>query len=98
MLDERSVQTVSTPFNVFKNKENVESVLKESLHNLNLTQHTFNKLSTFSYAFNNVERPIQTPPTFGSTTVSVERMLKQMFKILKPFKRAFITKQLVRTG
>ena len=26
MLDERSVQTVSTPFNIFKNKENVESM------------------------------------------------------------------------
>ena len=32
MLDERSVQTVSTPFNIFKNKENVESMLNESLN------------------------------------------------------------------
>ena len=30
MLDERSVQTVSTPFNIFKNKGNVESMLFES--------------------------------------------------------------------
>ena len=32
MLDERSVQTVSRPFNIFKNKENVESMLIESLN------------------------------------------------------------------
>ena len=32
MLDERSDQTVSTPFNIFKNKENVESMLNESLN------------------------------------------------------------------
>ena len=32
MLDERSVQTVSTPFNILKNKENVESMLNESLN------------------------------------------------------------------
>ena len=31
ILDERSVQTVSTPFKIFKNKENVESMLNESL-------------------------------------------------------------------
>ena len=32
MLDERSVQTVSTPFNIFKNKGNVEPMLNESLN------------------------------------------------------------------
>ena len=32
MLDERSVQTVSTPLNIFKNKENVASMLNESLN------------------------------------------------------------------
>ena len=32
MLDERSVQTISTPFNIFKNKENVDSMLNESLN------------------------------------------------------------------
>ena len=32
-----------------------------------LIQHTFNKITTFFYAFNNVERPVQTPPTFDST-------------------------------
>ena len=30
MLDERSIETVLTPFNIFKNKENVESMLIES--------------------------------------------------------------------
>ena len=33
MLDERGVQTVSTPFNIFKNKGNAE---------LMLIDHTFN--------------------------------------------------------
>ena len=55
MLDERSVETVSTPFN---NEENVESMLNESLNRFNLIQHTFNKLSNFFYAFSNVERPV----------------------------------------
>ena len=32
MLDERSVRTVSRPFNIFKNKENVELMLIESLN------------------------------------------------------------------
>ena len=36
MLDEWCFQTVSTPFNIFKNKENVESMLNESLNQLNL--------------------------------------------------------------
>ena len=30
MLDEQGVQTVSTSFNIFKNKGNVESILNES--------------------------------------------------------------------
>ena len=65
MLDERSFQTVSTPFNIFKNKENVESMLNESLNqmNLNLIQHTFNKLLTM------LNDLFKRPPTFGSTTV-----------------------------
>ena len=32
MLDEQSVQTVSMPFNIFKNKGNVEAMLNESLN------------------------------------------------------------------
>ena len=32
MLDERCVQTLPTQFNIFKNKENVESMLNESLN------------------------------------------------------------------
>ena len=80
MLDERSVQTVSTPSNIFKNKRNVEAML-----NLSFNQFKFDS-AHFQQAFNNVERPVQTPPTFGSTNVLAEHMLKQM---LKPFKRAF---------
>ena len=63
MLDEWSVQTVSTPFNIFKNKQNVEWMLSESLN-----QSKFDS-THFQQAFNNVERPFQTPPTFVSTTV-----------------------------
>ena len=70
MLYERSLQTVSIQFNIFKNKENVQSMLNESLNQfLNWFKHAFNKLSTFLYTSNNVERPVQMPPTFGSTTV-----------------------------
>ena len=32
MLDELSEQTVSMPFNIFKNEENVKSMLNESLN------------------------------------------------------------------
>ena len=32
MLDKRSFQTVSTPLNIFKNKENIESMLNEILN------------------------------------------------------------------
>ena len=32
MVDERSVQKVSTPFNVFKNNGNVEAMWNESLN------------------------------------------------------------------
>ena len=71
MLDEQSVQTVSMPFNIFMNK----GINAESTH----FQQAFN----IFYPFNNVERPVQTPQTFGSTTV-LNGMLK---KRLKPFKR-----------
>ena len=47
MLDERSVQMVSTSINIFEDKGSVEAMLNESLNQFNLIQHTFNKLSTF---------------------------------------------------
>ena len=50
---------VSTPFNIFKNKENVESMLNESLN-----QFKFDS-THFQQAFKDIERPVQTPPTFG---------------------------------
>ena len=79
MLDERSVQTISTPSNIFKNKE---SMLTESLNKFTFDSTHFQQaFKIFLYAFNNVERPVKTSPTFGSTTV-----LKQ---ILKPFKRPY---------
>ena len=67
MLDERSVQTISTPFNIFKNKENVDSMLNESLNQFKFDSTHFQPV--FFYAFNSVKRPVQTPPTFASTTV-----------------------------
>ena len=69
MLDERSVQTVSTPFNILKNKQKVESMLNASFNQFKFDSTHFQQAFNFFYAFNNVERPVQTPPTFGSTTV-----------------------------
>ena len=69
MLNERSVQTASTPFNIFKNKENAESMLNESSIQFKFDSTRVIKLSTFiCYTFNNAERPVPTRPTFGSTT------------------------------
>ena len=48
MLDEQSVQTVSTSFHIFKNKENVELMLNESLNQLKFDSvHTGNSLHFF---------------------------------------------------
>ena len=69
MLDERSDQTVSTPCNIFKNKGNVESMLNESLNQFKFDSTHFQQAFNVFYAFNNVERPVQTPLTFGSTTM-----------------------------
>ena len=41
MLDERSVQTVSTQFNIFKNKGNVEVMLDESLNQFKFDSTSF---------------------------------------------------------
>ena len=56
-------------FNIFKNKGNVESMLNESLNQFTSDSTHFQQAFNILYAFNNVERPVQTPPTFGSTTV-----------------------------
>ena len=80
MLDEKSVQTVSTPFNILKNKGNVEAMLNESSN-----QFKFDS-THFQQAFNNVERPRFKRPDIWFNNC-VERMLKQM---LKPFKRALM--------
>ena len=65
MVDERSVQTASTPFNVFKNKGNVEA-MKNSLNQFKFDSTHFQQAFNISYAFNNVERPVQTPQIFVS--------------------------------
>ena len=55
MLDERSVQTVSMPFNISKNEENVASMLNESLN-----QFKFHS-KHFQQAFNNVNDLFKRP-------------------------------------
>ena len=64
MLDERSFQTDSTPFNIFESRGNVDSMLNESV---NQFQFDSTRFPHIFYPFNNVERHVQTPPTFGST-------------------------------
>ena len=54
MLDEGSVKAVSTPFNIFKNKENVESVLNESLNQFKFDSTRFQQAFNIFYTFNNV--------------------------------------------
>ena len=76
MLDEWRVQTVTTKLNIFKSKENVESILNESLNHFKLDLP--NMLSTM------LNDPFKCPRHLVQQ--SVERTLKQM---LKPFKRAF---------
>ena len=55
MLDERSVQTVSRPFNIFKNKENVESMLIESLNQFKFDSTRFQQAFDIFYAFNGIQ-------------------------------------------
>ena len=64
---EQSVQTASTPFNIFENKGKFESMLNESLNLLTLDSTRFQKALNIFYAFNNVGGPVQTHETFGST-------------------------------
>ena len=58
MLDERSVLMVSTPFNIFKNKGNVEAIWKESLNQFKFDSTHFQQAYNIFYAFNNVEQPV----------------------------------------
>ena len=57
MLDERSDQAVSTPFNIFKNKSNVKSMLNESLNQFKFDSTHFQQAFNNIYAFKNVESP-----------------------------------------
>ena len=58
MLDERSFQTVSTPFNIFNSKENVESMLNESLNQFKIDSTSFQKFFTLSTMLNDLfKRP-----------------------------------------
>ena len=51
MLDERNVQTVSKPFNIFKNKENVESMLNESLNQFKFDSTPFQQAFSIFLSF-----------------------------------------------
>ena len=62
MLDERSIQTLSTPFNIFKNKRNVEAMLNESLKQFKFDsthyQQAFNIIKALSTMLNDLfKRP-----------------------------------------
>ena len=63
----RSVQTASTPLNVFENKGNVVWMLNESLNQFKFASTRFHQAFNICYTFNNFKRPVQTPLTFGST-------------------------------
>ena len=80
MLDEWSV---TTQFNIFKNKGNVESMLNESLNHFKLDLP--NMLSTMLNDLFKCPRHL--------VQQSVEQTLKQM---LKPFKRAFTQAKILR--
>ena len=74
-------------FNIFENKGNVVWMLHESLNQLKFDSTHFQQVFNIFYAFNNVERPVQTPQHLVQQRA--ERMLNQM---LKPFKRALSCK------
>ena len=80
MLNERSVQAVSTPFNIFKNKENGESMLNQSLNQFKFDSTRFRHFSHFQQCWTTCSN---SPDIWFNNCV--ERMLKQM---LKPFERA----------
>ena len=68
MLDERSVQMVSTPFNVFKNKGNVESrMLNESLNQFKFDSTHFQQAFNDFLHFQQCLTTCSNAPTFGST-------------------------------
>ena len=81
MLDERSFQTVSTPFNIFNSKENVESMLNESLNQFKIDSTSFQNFFTLSTMLNDLFKPA---PDIWFNNCAVGRMMKQM---LKSFKR-----------
>ena len=58
MLDERSVQAASTQFNIFKKKENAESMLNESLYQFKFDSTSFQHFFTLSTMLNDLfKRP-----------------------------------------
>ena len=83
MLNERSVQTASTQFNVFKSKGNVESMLDESLNQFKFDSTRFRQAFNIFFTLSTMLNDFFKRPRHLVQQI-VERMLKQM---LKPFKR-----------
>ena len=73
-----------------RTNKNVESMLNESLNQFKFDAIGFQQASNIFYVFNYAERPIQTPPTFGSTKRSthVEANIETVY-----CKRTFIRVQ-----
>ena len=84
MLHERSVQTVSRSFNIFKNKGNVESMLNDSLNQFKFDSIRFEQAFNISLRFQQCWTTCSNAPDIWFNNC-VECMLKQM---LKQFKRA----------
>ena len=81
---ERSVQTASTPFNIFENKGNVVWTLNESL---NLFKFDSKRLQHFFAPSTMLNDMFKRPQHLIQQTVERMRMLNKM---LKSFNRAFI--------
>ena len=60
----RSVQTASTPFNIFESKGKVDATLNEGLKQIKYDSIRFQQTFNIFYTFNNL---FKRPPTFGST-------------------------------
>ena len=84
MLNERSVQTVSTPFNISKSKGNVESMLNESLNQFKFDSTHFQQAFNILLRFQQCLTTCSNAPDVWLNNC-VESILKQM---LKPFKQA----------
>ena len=87
MLDERSVQTVSAPFSIFKNEGNVESMLNESLNQFKFDSTHFQQAINICLCFQQRWTTRSNAPNIWFNNCG-ERMLNQMMK--RDFRHAAI--------